>query len=96
MATKPGRVVTYNKEFPSLNSRPFITWKVSDFDFSCMICKIRTQKPISSPTSCCIKRNVFWEYFELYFGTEVTFHVCEFLTSTQKTLIDGLFLCILS
>ena len=52
MATKSGRVVTYNDELPSINSHdPLITWS-SDFDFSCTICRFSTQTPMSSPTSC--------------------------------------------
>ena len=49
MAAKPGRVVTYNEELPSIKSHdPLITWP-KDFDFSYSICRFRTQTPKSSP-----------------------------------------------
>ena len=55
MATKPGKVVAYNKELPSVKSHdPLITWS-SDFDFSYTICRFRTQTPKLSPTSCLLE-----------------------------------------
>ena len=54
MATKPGKVATYNEELPSRKSYdPLNTWS-SDFDFSDTICRYRTQTPKSSLTSCCV------------------------------------------
>ena len=54
MATKPGRLVTYNEELPSIKLYdPLITW-FSDFDFSYSIGGFRTQTPKSSPTSYCV------------------------------------------
>ena len=50
MATKPGRMVTYNKELPSIKARPF--YLVGEFNFSYRIYKVRTQTPKSSVTSC--------------------------------------------
>ena len=41
MAIKLGRVVTYNKELPSIKSHPFLSHGLfSDFDFSYTICTI--------------------------------------------------------
>ena len=52
MATKPDKVVTYNKKLPSMKSHdPLIAWS-SDFNFSYTICRFRSQTPKSSPTSC--------------------------------------------
>ena len=62
MATKPSRVVTYNEQVHSVKSYDFlITWS-SDFDFSYTICRFKTQRPKSSPTSCCIclQSKVLW------------------------------------
>ena len=50
MAPKPGRVVTCNEEFPSIQSHdPLITWSG---DFSYTICRFRMKTPKSSPISC--------------------------------------------
>ena len=51
MTTRPGRVVAYNEELPSIKSHyPLITWS-SDFDFSHTICRLRAKTLKSSPTS---------------------------------------------
>ena len=51
MTAKPGRVVAYNEELPSIKSHyPLITWS-SDFDFSHTICRLRAKTLKSSPTS---------------------------------------------
>ena len=66
MATKPGRVVTYNEELLSIKSHdPLIRWS-SNFDFSYTICRFKTQTPKSSPLSCykflsCEVETVTWE-----------------------------------
>ena len=54
MATKSGRVVTYNEELLFTKSHDFlITWS-SDFDFPYTICSFRTKTPNSLPISCSI------------------------------------------
>ena len=53
MATKPGKVVTYNGELPSIKSHdPLIMWS-SDFDFSYTIYRFKMQTSKLSPNSCC-------------------------------------------
>ena len=54
MATKPGRVVTYNEELPPIKSHDLLIMWSSGFDFSCAICRFRTQTPKSSLSSCYI------------------------------------------
>ena len=41
MATKPGKVVTYNKKLPSIKSHDLLTTWSSDLSYT--ICKFRTQ-----------------------------------------------------
>ena len=52
MATKPRRVVTYNKELPSIKLHGYlITWS-SYFDLSFVIFWLKIHMPKSQPTSC--------------------------------------------
>ena len=52
MAAKPRRVVTYNKELPSIKLRGYlITWS-SYFDLSFVIFWLKIHMPKSQPTSC--------------------------------------------
>ena len=53
LATKPVRVITCNKELPSIKSHdlPLITWS-SNFDFSYMIYRFKAQAHKLPPSSC--------------------------------------------
>ena len=69
MATKPGKVVIHNEELPSIKSHDFlIKWfsnsRSSGLDFSCTICRFRTQMPKLSPTTCFMLKCV--KYGDLY------------------------------
>ena len=53
MANKSGRVVTYNKELPSINHLALLSCGlVSDFDISYSIFRFKMLTLKSSPTSC--------------------------------------------
>ena len=77
MAIKPGRVVTYNKELPSIKSYDsLITWS-SAFGFSYLICRYKMQTPKLSP--------IF--YFNHVFITLLDFLVLAYYTKVSWILL---------
>ena len=67
MATKSGRVVTSNEDLLSTKSNDLLIMWSSNFDFSHIIFRFRTQMPKSSLTSC-LKDvlNVWYIFYIIY------------------------------